>query len=189
MLLVATATIASIGLAWFAAGPVAERPSPNSPGHLGSRGALRTPRATAAPTPLGFARDAVIALHHYDTRYPRTKWRRGLLSTLGTPDGSLGVGDVDRLIPDAAQWAQMAQIGQRASATVSSAYVPALWRQTVLEHPELPDGAVGVTVTGTQLVTWAGGTSRVPVAVTVLLLCPPATGRCVVNRIAARVAR
>lgn len=143
----------------------------------------------AGRNPLAFARDVFVALHGYDARFGRGEWRLDLLATFGTPDGSLGARDVDRLIPDDGQWAQMAQIGQRAAATVDSAYVPALWAQTERKHPELPDGAVGVTVTGTQSVSWNGGTSLVPVAVTVLLLCPPATEQCVVSRIAAQVAR
>lgn len=142
-----------------------------------------------AQAPLDFAREAVVSLHGYDTRFPRDTWRRKLLSALGTAEGSPGGRDVDRLIPDVAQWAQMAAVGQRATATIDTVYVPALWEQTAREHPELPEGATGVTVTGTQLVSWAGGTSRVPVAVTVLLLCPPATERCVVSRIPAQVAR
>jgi len=139
--------------------------------------------------PFAFARHAVIELHRYDTRAERDDWRRDLLATLGTAEGSPGERDVDRLVPDAAQWAQMAAIGQRTSVAVASAYVPHLWQQTAREHPELPDGAVGVTVTGTQSVSWDGGSSRVPVAATVLLLCPPAVERCVVSRITTRVAR
>ena len=93
------------------------------------------------------------------------------------------------MIPDEAQWAQMAAIDQRSSASIADAYIPSLWTQTRREHPELPPGAVGITVIGTQLVSWEGGTSRIPVAVTVLLLCPPATERCMVSRLTAQVAR
>ena len=82
----------------------------------------------------------------------------------------------------------MAVIEQRSSARVVHAYIPTLWTQTMGERPDLPTGAVGVTVTGVQVVRWDGGTSRVPIAVTLLLLCPPATERCLVSRITARVA-
>lgn len=149
---------------------------------------MRDPDAARGSAP-GFAREAFVALHAYDTRFARDEWRRRLLSRLGVAESSLAAQDAERLIPDTAQWAQMAAVGQRASAAVGSAYVPALWRDTVAEHPGLPDGAVGVTVTGTQSVSWDGGSSRVPVAITLLLLCPPATERCVVSRITAQVAQ
>ena len=68
-------------------------------------------------------------------------------------------------------------------------YVPSLWWRTVAQNPELPDGATGVTVTGTRDVEWNAGSSRVPGAITMLSLCPPATERCVVNRVLAQVAR
>ena len=136
-----------------------------------------------------FARDAAVSLNAYDTQVNHDTWRRGLLSALGIASGSRGEQDLDRLIPDEAQWAQMAAIEQRSSARVVHAYIPTLWTQTMREHPELPAGAAGITVTGVQLVRWEEGTSRVPVAVTLLLLCPPATERCMVNRITASVAR
>ena len=146
-------------------------------------------RVDVVRTAVDFARDAVVSLNAYDTQVRRDTWHRELLSALGIADGSPGERDVDRLIPDEAQWAQMAAIEQRSSARVDNAYIPTLWTQTRGEHPELPTGAVGVTVTGVQLVRWDEGTSRVPIAVTLLLLCPPATERCMVNRITARAAR
>lgn len=186
-LVVTFATLTAISVAWVSAGSGDERHRPSGSERPGSEPSA--PNSAVAQTPLDFASDAVLALHGYDTRTPRAPWRRGLLSALGTTEASLGAFDVDRLIPDAAQWVQMAALGQRASATVDSVYVPALWEQTAREHSDLPDGAIGVTVTGSQLVSWAGGTSRVPVAVTVLLLCPPATERCALSRITAQVAR
>jgi hypothetical protein len=142
-----------------------------------------------AASPLAFARESVTALFSYDVRMPYGSWRSELLATLATTDGSPGSQDIDRMIPDEAQWAQMAAIDQRSSARIANAYIPSLWTQTRRERPELPPGAAGITVIGTQFVTWEGGTSRIPVAVTVLLLCPPATERCMVSRLTAQVAR
>ena len=170
------------------------------PGQLGNSSSPRTAKDPAghrvpvtvaervAVHPLPFARKSVKAMFSYDSRAPRDSWRSELLATLATTDGSPGSQDIDRMIPDEAQWVQMAAIDQRSSAMIADAYVPSLWTQTRREHPELPPGAKGITVIGSQLVTWEGGTSRVPLAVTVLLLCPPATERCLVNRITAQVA-
>jgi hypothetical protein len=145
--------------------------------------------AELAQRALEFAEQAAVSLRTYDSRVPQDRWRRELLARLGTADGSPGSQDIERMIPDVAQWAQMAAIGQRSSQTITDAYIPPLWTRTTREHPELPDGAVGVTVIGTQLVAWEGGRSRVPVAVTLLVLCSSTTKRCVVSRITAQVAR
>ena len=139
--------------------------------------------------PRAFAIAVATALYRYDTRSPRVTWRSAVFTAAGTPEGSAAAQDIDDVIPDDAQWTDMAAVDQRASFLLGTAFVPTLWTQTVAQHPELPDGSVGFTVTGTQVVTWTGGTSRVPVAITFLLLCPPATDRCVVNRVLAQVAR
>jgi hypothetical protein len=142
-----------------------------------------------ARVPREFALAVAATLYRYDTRSPRVTWRSALLAAAGTSEGSAAAQDIDDAIPDDAQWTDMAAVDQRASFQLDTAFVPTLWTQTVAQHPELPDGSVGFTVTGTQVVTWTGGTSRVPVAITFLLLCPPATDRCVVNRVLAQVAR
>jgi hypothetical protein len=147
------------------------------------------PSRDAAQLPREFAISVATALYHNDTRSPRDTWLSALLTAAGIAERSAAAQDIDDVIPDDAQWTDMAEVDQRASFTLGTVFVPTLWTQTVAQHPELPDGSVGFTVTGTQVVTWAGGTSRVPVAITFLLLCPPATERCVVNRVLAQVAR
>ena len=178
-----------MGLAWLAIETPTDRGPVNRLGDPGPPSSAPAQHGDVARTAVDFARDAAVSLNAYDTQANRGAWRRQLLSTLGIAGGSQGERDVDRLIPDEAQWAQMAAIDQRSSARVIRAYIPTLWTQTMGEHPELPAGAVGVTVTGVQVVRWDQGASRVPIAVTLLLLCPPTTERCMVNRITAWAAR
>jgi hypothetical protein len=152
-------------------------------------------RVSAAPRSVrrvdadSFARQVAHALLGYDTASSRTQWRRSVLSLAGVPEGSLGAEDIDRLIPDDGQWGQMAVVHQRVTLTLGATYVPTLWTETAAQHPELPAGSAGITVTGTQLVTWDGGSSRVPVAVTLLIVCPPETQPCALSRVLAQVAR
>ena len=181
--------LVAISVAWPAIGARTDRGPVNRLGEPGRQSSSPAHYGDVAQMALRFARDAAVSLNAYDTRVDRDAWRRELLSALSIAGGSPGERDVDRLIPDGAQWAQMAAIEQRSSARVVHASIPRLWTQTMREHPELPAGAVGVTVTGVQVVRWDAGTSRVSVAVTLLLLCPPATERCMVNRITAKVAR
>jgi hypothetical protein len=189
-LLVLALAVAGVVASSWASGPTPERHS--SKGVDRDQAAVQDlpqPRVSGGQRPREFAVDVAIAMYRYDARSPRDMWRGRLFSVAGTQDGSIGAQDIDDVIPDDAQWAEMATSGQRASFLLGTAYVPPLWTQTAAEHPELPDGAVGLTVTGTQVVTWRGGSSRVPVALTLLLLCPPATERCVVSRVPAQVAR
>ncbi len=190
-LLLLSVAIAGLVAVW-AGGPAGDG---HRPRHVAGAQSVTADRPSAEPRHgdrLGagdFAGQVARALLGYDTGSSRARWRRAVLSLAGAPEGSLGAHDIDLLIPDDGQWEQMAAVHQRATVTVRASYVPTLWTQTAAQHPELPDGSVGMTVTGTQLVTWDGGTSRVPVAVTLLLLCPPATQRCVLSRVLAQVAR
>jgi hypothetical protein len=147
------------------------------------------PSGAAAQLPRDFAISVAKAMYHYDARTPRATWRSAVFTAAGIAESTAAAQDIDDVIPDAGQWTDMATVNQRASFTLGTAFVPTLWTQTVAQHPDLPDGSVGFTVTGAQVVTWPGGTSRVPVAITFLLLCPPATAHCVVNRVLAQVAR
>ena len=181
--------LAAVSVAWLAIVARTDPRPANPLGQSGTQSSAPAQHGDVARTALDFARDAAVSLNAFDTQVDRDTLRRGLLRSLGIAGGSPGERDVDRMIPDAGKWAQMAVIEQRSSARVVHAYIPTLWTQTMREHPELPAGAVGVTVTGVQVVRWDDGASRVPFAVTLLLLCPPTTDRCIVNRITASVAR
>jgi hypothetical protein len=149
--------------------------------------------AQAADRPAeGFAHRFATELFSYDTRVSSlTDWWSALLADL---DSSADVRDLNRAdlqdrLPGAAMWRQMSAVGQRAMFTAASAVVPGAWRDIESQGSGIPDGATAVTVDGVQHVAWRGGSSEVPVSVTLLLLCPPATERCVVNRIPSQVSR
>jgi hypothetical protein len=140
----------------------------------------------------GFARRFAAELFSYDTRVSSLAgWSSAPLADL---DSSADVRDLNRAdlqdrLPGAAMWRQMSAVGQRATFSATSAVVPGAWRDIESQGSGIPDGATAVTVDGVQRVVWRGGSSEVPVSVTLLLLCPPATDRCVVNRIPSQVSR
>jgi hypothetical protein len=140
----------------------------------------------------GFARRFATELFSYDTRVSSLAgWSSRLLADL---DSSADVRDLNRAdlqdrLPGEAMWRQMSGVRQRATFTAVSAVVPSAWRDIESQGSGIPDGATAVTVDGVQHVAWRGGSSEVPVSVTLLLLCPPATERCVVNRIPSQVSR
>ena len=128
-----------------------------------------------------------VALFSYNTQaQTEAAWIHVLASGLDpTPDVHPdNVADLDNRTPPSAVWATMTSSAQRATFAAASASVPTLWAQNAAAYPV---GAFAVAVTGSQQVTWNGGASTAPQAVTLLLLCPPFNGACVVNRIAAQV--
>jgi hypothetical protein len=139
-----------------------------------------------------FAHRFATELFSYDTRVSSlADWSSSLLADLDSSTDVRGLNraDLQDRLPGAAMWRQMSAVGQRATFTATSAVVPGAWRDLESQGSGIPDGATAVTVDGVQHVTWRGGSSEVPVSVTLLLLCPPATDRCVVNRIPAQVSR
>ena len=129
------------------------------------------------------------ALFSYDTRrQSRDEWAVRLRDLVGTEEQVAALAELEARLPPVQLWQQMTKAGQRAQFTATSTTVPRLWTETVKEHPELSEGALAVTVAGEQQVTWSDGSSRVPVAVTLLLRCPPAAEKCVVTRVPPQVA-
>ena len=145
------------------------------------------PPATADPA--AYATAYATALFSYDTRaQSEAAWTAALTAGLDPaadvhPDN---IADLADRTPPAAVWATMTSSAQHATFAVTSAWVPKLWTENASAYPA---GAAAITVSGTQQVSWSGGSSSVPQAVTLLLLCPPFNGSCVVNRIAAQVLR
>jgi hypothetical protein len=139
--------------------------------------------------PSAYATGYASALFSYDTRnQSEAAWAAVLTAGLDpTSDVHAdNVADLADRTPPAAVWATMTGSSQRATYLATSASVPTLWADNAAAYPV---GAFAVTVTGTQQVTWNGGASTAPQAVTLLLLCPPFNDSCVVNRIAAQVLR
>lgn len=85
-------------------------------------------------------------------------------------------------IPDERMWQQMSAVSQRATFDADEVWEPRLGQQGQDEQ-WWPPGVVVRTVTGTQTETWqppdgdAQNSSR-PVALTIVVACPPATSPC-----------
>ena len=137
--------------------------------------------------PETFALAYAHALFSYDTRSEtESAWAAALTAGLDTTaDVHLdNLTDLADRTPPAPVWSTMTTSVQHASFTATSASVPQMWTQNAAAYPA---GAAAITVSGTQHLVWAGGSSDVPSSVTLLLVCPPLTSSCVVNRIPAQV--
>jgi hypothetical protein len=169
-----------------------DTPSPVGVSTVGGAGPSQSEARAADTSAEAFARRFATELFSYDTRVSTlADWSSPLLADLDlSPDvRGLNRADVQDRLPGAAMWRQMSAVAQRATFSATSAVVPAAWRDLESQVSGIPDGATAVTVDGVQHVVWRGGSSEVPVSVTLLLLCPPATDRCVVNRIPSQVSR
>lgn len=139
--------------------------------------------------PRQYAIAYATALFSYDTRTQDERaWTAVLTGGLDTSADVWAVNSQDLVnrTPPAAVWQTMTSSKQYATFAVTRAWVPELWMKYASQYPA---GAAAVSVSGTQDVVWAGGSSEVPQAVTLLLLCPPYNDVCLVNRIAAQVLR
>lgn len=159
-------------------------PPPSAAPVLGGGTSPALPRTS---DPVRFAVAYATALFSYDTReQPEPAWTAELSAGLDQasdvhPDN---LADLAARTPPAAVWQAMTTSDQHATFTLSRAWIPQLWKQNATAYPA---GAAAVTVSGTQHVTWRGGTSDVPSSVTLLLVCPPLEDSCAVNRIATQV--
>jgi hypothetical protein len=153
-------------------------------------GSASTPAVWVLPVtanPRAFAIAYAAALFSYDTRTQSEAQWIGVLAAGLDPAADVhpeNLEDVAGRTPPDTVWATMTDSSQRASFTLTNAAIPALWTQNATQYPA---GAAAITVTGTQQVLWAEGSSEVPVSVTLLLVCPPLHEACVVNRIATQV--
>ena len=137
--------------------------------------------------PVTFAVAYARGLFSYDTRgQTESVWTAALTAGLDTnADVHLdNLADLADRTPPAPVWSTMTSSDQYASFTPTRTWVPQLWTRNASAYPA---GTAAITVFGTQHVVWAGGSSDVPSSVTLLLVCPPLTGSCVVNRIPAQV--
>jgi hypothetical protein len=144
----------------------------------------RLPRTT---NPVTFALTYARALFSYDTRgQTESAWTAALTAGLDTTaDVHLdNLADLADRTPPAPVWSTMTSSAQYATFTATRSWVPQMWTRNAAAYPA---GAAAITVSGTQHVAWAGGSSDVPSSVTLLLVCPPLTSSCVVNRIPAQV--
>jgi hypothetical protein len=187
---VRTTTNRGQSLALAAAGSRPSVAESGLPASASSTSPTSTPnpvRLSITHDPRAYATAYATALFSYDTRrQSEAAWTAALTAGLDPaadvrPDN---IADLADRTPPAAVWATMTSSAQHATFAVTSAWVPTLWTENAAAYPA---GAAAITVSGTQQVSWSGGSSSVPQAVTLLLLCPPYNGSCVVNRIAAQV--
>ncbi|MFC8010392.1 hypothetical protein [Streptomyces cinereoruber] len=114
------------------------------------------PRTT---DPIAFGKAAAAALWSYDTRaYPQAELRRALHSWLTSEAKYADAASVDRGIPSAVLWKEMAANGQFATATVNEGHFPNAFTRALQEDPGAITQAYiyAVTVSGKQTIAWKG---------------------------------
>ncbi|MFJ6101895.1 hypothetical protein ACIQHY_12955 [Streptomyces sp. NPDC092359] len=121
------------------------------------------PRALPVPPkttdPIAFGKAAAAALWSYDTRaYPQAELRRALRAWLTAEVKYTDAASVDRGIPSAVLWKEMAANGQFATATVNEGHFPNAFTRTLQEDPGAITTAYiyAVTVSGKQTIAWKG---------------------------------
>ncbi|MFE5734992.1 hypothetical protein ACFQ7A_29290 [Streptomyces sp. NPDC056528] len=129
--------------------------------HARSR-ALPVPPKTRDP--IAFGRAAAAALWSYDTRaYMQPELRKALRGWLTTEAKYADAASVDKTVPSAALWKEMAANGQFATAKVHEGHFPNAFTRALQEDPGAITQAYvyAVTVSGKQKVAWkdspAGG--------------------------------
>jgi len=183
-----------------AAGGIIDRTGPAVPG--GSRAAW----ATLSPHAIALRDAATTYAGRFAAQwwsYDATASRPGhfvpddLLARVGPFLDQRALAQAGDLAIPPQTWQQIATQRQRSAVTQLHAYVPRLWDQVITAPgaEQIPPGTVMVTVTGTALVSWPGGSYTNPaLAITVDVICqPPAEASgvpsCVVDYLFPRVAR
>lgn len=142
--------------------PAARPSSPAAPSTIPS--APRTqPRALpVAPKthdPVVFGKAAATALWSYDTRaYSRTELRTALRGWLTAEDKYADPASVDRVVPSAVLWKEMAANRQFATAKVHEGHFPDSFTRALQADPGAITQAYiyAVTVSGKQSIAWKG---------------------------------
>lgn len=157
-----------------ATAPVSPSPSPTDPG------SSPAPPAPATLDPLTYAKAAGVALWSYDTRTATQPEYLGALHHWLSPETGVADADsVDAQVPSPVMWSRMADYGQRATATATSAAYPAAFTTALQKDPAAITGSYvyAVTVTGTQSITWNGasksGGGRQSFTTTLAVQCRP----------------
>ncbi|MEU4259415.1 hypothetical protein AB0B42_17335 [Streptomyces fradiae] len=133
-------------------------PSPSGPPTVTTR-----PRTLPVPPkttdPISFGKAAAAALWSYDTRaYSQAELRRALCAWLTAEVKYADAASVDRGIPSAVLWKEMAANGQFATATVNEGHFPNAFTRALQEDPGAITQAYiyAVTVSGKQTIAWKG---------------------------------
>ncbi|MFE3881848.1 hypothetical protein ACFXPQ_02795 [Streptomyces lydicus] len=142
--------------------PAVQPSSPTAPSTTPSAPRTR-PRALAVPPktrdPIAFGKAAAAALWSYDTRaYSRTELRTALHAWLTTEDRYADPASVDKVVPSAVLWKEMAANGQFATARVHEGHFPDSFTRALQSDPGAITQAYiyAVTVSGKQSIAWKG---------------------------------
>lgn len=145
--------------------PPPSSPPPSSSAALpsGPPTVITRPRSLPVPPrttdPIAFGKAAAAALWSYDTRaYPQAELRRALHAWLTAEAKYADASSIDRGIPSAVLWKEMAANGQFATATVNEGHFPNAFTRALQENPGAITQAYiyAVTVSGKQTIAWKG---------------------------------
>ncbi|MFD6347088.1 hypothetical protein ACFWF9_20510 [Streptomyces roseolus] len=131
--------------------------SPGPPTVITRPSSLPVPPRTSDP--IAFGKAAAAALWSYDTRaYPQAELRRALRAWLTSEAKYADAASVERGIPSAVLWQEMAANGQFATATVNEGHFPNAFTRALQEDPGAITQAYvyAVTVSGKQSIAWKG---------------------------------
>ncbi|WP_435190983.1 hypothetical protein [Streptomyces sp. bgisy126] len=135
--------------------PVA--PSAGTPAPHGRPRALPVPPKTHDP--IAYGKAAASALWSYDTRaYTQPELREALRGWLTTEVKYADAASVDKAVPSAVLWKEMAANGQFATAKVHEGHFPNAFTRALQEDPGAITQAYvyAVTVSGKQSIAWKG---------------------------------
>ena len=156
--------------------------SSSAPSASGSSTPYTRPRALPVPPkthdPIAYGKAAAAALWSYDTRaYAQRELRKALRGWLTAEAKYADPASVDKVVPSAVLWKEMAANGQFATAKVYEGHFPNAFTRALQEDPGAITQAYvyAVTVSGKQSIAWkdspAGGAeSR---ATTLAVQCRP----------------
>ncbi|MER5972238.1 hypothetical protein ABT112_21275 [Streptomyces sp. NPDC002055] len=142
--------------------PAVQTSSPTAPSTASSAPRSR-PRALPGPPkthdPIAFGESAAAALWSYDTRaYSRAELRTALRGWLTAEDKYADLGSVDKVVPSAVLWKEMAANRQFATAKVHEGHFPDSFTRALQSDPGAITQAYiyAVTVSGKQSIAWKG---------------------------------
>ncbi|MFH9724615.1 hypothetical protein ACH4M4_16840 [Streptomyces sp. NPDC017254] len=137
--------------------------SSSAPSASGSSTPYTRPRALPVPPkthdPIAYGKAAAAALWSYDTRaYAHPELRKALRGWLTTEAKYADPASVDKVVPSAVLWKEMAANGQFATAKVYEGHFPNAFTRALQEDPGAITQAYvyAVTVSGKQSIAWKG---------------------------------
>ncbi|MET9059825.1 hypothetical protein ABZX99_18615 [Streptomyces antibioticus] len=135
----------------------------SAPSASGSSTPHAVPRALPVPPkthdPIAYGKAAAATMWSYDTRaYSQPELRKALHGWLTTETKYADPASVDKVVPSAVLWKEMAANGQFATANVHEGHFPNAFTRALQEDPGAITEAYvyAVTVSGKQSIAWRG---------------------------------